>query len=91
MSNRKKTMRVKTPAPTRQQAVEAFEKAAADNPAVVVPGEHDLTRRTLRSMRRRVPVMSVLGPALDANWHQPAPHQHNPNCSHYAPEETSSV
>lgn len=67
MSNRMKTTRVKLPAPSREQAIAFFEGLAKDDKTVVVP-DH-LTRRQLRSMRRRVPVITVLQPALDHSNH----------------------
>lgn len=83
MSNRKKTMRTKLPKPSAPDAIAAIAKLAEHDNDVIVPTH--LNRRQLRSMRRRVPVMQVLQPALDWAAKQPG-HEHNPSCSHYVPE-----
>lgn len=56
MSNRRKQMRMKLPKPTLEQAQQRIAEATGVNDAK--PGW--LTRRQLRSMRRRVPVINVL-------------------------------
>lgn len=83
MSNRKKLTRTKLPKPSMEDAIAAIGKAAETNPEIVVPTH--LNRQQLRSMRRRVPVIAVLAPALDSAS-SISSHRHDPTCSHYVPE-----
>lgn len=58
MSNRFKLTCTKLPAPTLEAALKTYEKAAKIDPSIAVPTH--LNRRQLRSMRRRVSLISTI-------------------------------
>lgn len=78
MSNRRKTMRTKLPKPTQEQGQQVLAALLERGDVESVPAH--LSRRQLRAMRRRVPVMQVLQPALDWAAKQPT-HVHTADCA----------